>query len=315
MTKPTYIHPELRINSYGWYLRNRFGCKVSKVNVDAGFTCPNRDGSKGFGGCIYCNNVSFSPRDTLSEIPLEEQVAHGMDYHRKRLGSEKFIVYFQKYTNTYGSLEQLDDLYSHALTLPDVLGISVGTRPDCLSDEVLDLLTTLARNHYVCLELGLQSADDAILEQINRGHCLADFTDAVQRATGRGFDICAHLIYGFPGESAKDFVKSADLLASFPGITSMKLHQLHAVEGTELANMYRRGEFIPLTLQQYKTAAADFLERLPARISIQRLYGSSPLEIRVAPQWGLKNNQLWYAVINELKQRGSHQGSKSGINQ
>lgn len=305
------IHPHLQINSYGWYLRRRFGCRVSKVNVDAGFTCPNRDGSKGTGGCIYCNNVSFSPRDTLAEIPLEEQVRHGMAYHRKRLGSEKFIVYFQKYTNTYAAVEQLADLYRRALALPDVLGISVGTRPDCLTDDALELLTEIARSHYVCLELGLQSADDAILERINRGHSLEDFLSAVQRATGRGFDICAHLIHGFPDERAEEFVKSADLLASFTGITSVKLHQLHAVEGTELARLYRGGEFTPLTLAQYVSTAANFLERLPARISVQRLYGSSPLEIRVAPQWGLKNNQMWYAVLNELKRRDSYQGCRA----
>jgi hypothetical protein len=305
-----HIHPDLRINSYGHYLRNRFGCRVSKVNVDAGFTCPNRDGSKGTGGCIYCNNVSFSPRDTLAEIPLEEQVTAGMAYHRQRLTSEKFIVYFQKYTNTYASVEHLADLYQRALALPDVLGISVGTRPDCLTDEALELLTRIARDHYVCLELGLQSADDAILERINRGHSLEDFTRAVERASGRGLDICAHLIYGFSGEQPDEFIKSADLLNSLPGIRSVKLHQLHAVEGTELAAMYRRGEFTPLTLEQYVATAVDFLERLAPRISIQRLYGSSPLEIRVAPQWGLKNNQLWYAVLNELKCRGSRQGAR-----
>ena len=303
-----HIHPELRINSYGHYLRNRFGCRVSKVNVDAGFTCPNRDGSKGTGGCIYCNNVSFSPRDTLAEIPLEDQVLAGMAYHRTRLKSDKFIVYFQKYTNTYASLEHLADLYQRALALPDVLGISVGTRPDCLTDEALELLTRIAKQHYVCLELGLQSADDDILERINRGHSLEDFIAAVGRASGRGFDICAHLIYGFPGEQPDEFVKSADLLNSLPGITAVKLHQLHAVEGTELAAMYRRGEFSPLSLEQYVSTAADFLERLAPRISIQRLYGSSPLEIRVAPQWGLKNNQMWYAVLNELRRRGSWQG-------
>ena len=306
-----HIHPDLRINSYGHYLRNRFGCRVSKVNVDAGFTCPNRDGSKGTGGCIYCNNVSFSPRDTLAEIPLEEQVAAGMDYHRQRLGSQKFIVYFQKYTNTYASVEHLSDLYQRALALPDVLGISVGTRPDCLTDEALELLTRIARDHYVCLELGLQSADDAILERINRGHSLEDFTRAVERASGRGLDICAHLIYGFCGEQPDEFIASADLLNGLTGITSVKLHQLHAVEGTELATMYRRGEFTPLTLEQYVTTAADFLERLAPRISVQRLYGSSPLEIRVAPQWGLKNNQMWYAVLNELKRRDTWQGSKN----
>ncbi len=309
-TLPEHIHPQLRINSYGHYLRQRFGCRVSKVNVDAGFTCPNRDGSKGTGGCIYCNNVSFSPRGTLSGIGLEEQLSTGMAYHRTRLGSEKFIVYFQKYTNTYAAVEQLEQLYTRALALPDVLGISVGTRPDCLTDEALELLTRIAKERYVCLELGLQSADDAILERINRGHSLEDFLSAVQRATGRGFDICGHLIYGFPGEKSYEFLKSADLLNSLGGITSVKLHQLHAVEGTELAAMYRRGEFTPISLEQYVTTAADFLERLAPRISVQRLYGSSPIEIRVAPQWGLKNNQMWYAVLNELKRRNSWQGSK-----
>lgn len=303
------IHPELRIHSYGHYLRQRFGCRVSKVNVDAGFTCPNRDGSKGIGGCIYCNNVSFSPKDTQSVIPLEEQMSAGMAYHRKRLGSEKFIIYFQKYTNTYASVDLLADLYRRALDHPDVLGISVGTRPDALSDAALDLLAEIARKHYVCLEFGLQSMDDAILSQINRGHTLNDFVNAVKRSEGHNFDICAHLIYGFPGEAAEEFLKTADLIAGLP-INSIKLHQLHAVEGTRLAEMYQAGEFIPLTLAQYVATAADFLERLPSRITVQRLYGSAPLAIRVAPQWGLKNNQMWYAIVNELTRRGTWQGCR-----
>jgi radical SAM protein (TIGR01212 family) len=304
------IHPQLHINSYGHYLRRRFGVRISKVNVDAGFTCPNRDGSKGVGGCIYCNNVSFSPKDTLPVIPLEKQMADGMAYHRIRLGSQKFIIYFQKYTNTYGSVELLDDLYRRALDHPDVVGISVGTRPDALSDETLDLLEEIAGTHYVCLELGLQSMDDAILNRINRGHTLDDFIQAVNRATGRNFEICAHLIYGFPGEKSAEFLKTADLMADL-SIDSLKLHQLHAVEGTALAEMYRRGEFTPLSREQYVTTTTDFLERLPCRISIQRLYGSAPLDIRVAPQWGLKNNQMWYAIVNELRRRGSRQGCRS----
>lgn len=311
LTYSEHIHHDLRINSYGHYLRRRFGCRVSKVNVDAGFTCPNRDGSKGVGGCIYCNNVSFSPRGTQAEIDLEEQLVAGMDYHRQRLGSEKFIVYFQKYTNTYAAVEQLEKLYTRALAQPDVIGISVGTRPDCLTDEALELLTRIAKERYVCLELGLQSADDAILKKINRGHTLDDFITAVERASGRGFDICGHLIYGFPDEQPEEFVKSAGLLNGLSGITAVKLHQLHAVEGTELAAMYRRGDFAPVTLEQYVSTAADFLERLHPRISIQRLYGSSPIEIRVAPQWGLKNNQMWYAVLNELKRRQAWQGCRS----
>jgi len=303
------IHPDLHINSYGHYLRRRFGCRVSKVNVDGGFTCPNRDGSKGTGGCAYCNNVSFSPRDSLPTIPIGDQMAHGMAYHRIRLASQKFIIYFQKYTNTYASLEVLASLYRQALDHPDVLGISVGTRPDALSDEALELLTDIARTRYVCLELGLQSMDDAILSDINRGHTLDDFLKTLQRADGRNFDICAHLIYGFPGETAAGFLKTADLIAELP-IDSIKLHQLHAVEGTELAERYRRGEYQPLELAEYVETAADFLERLPARITIQRLYGSAPLYICVAPRWGLKNNQMWYAVVNELTKRGSWQGCR-----
>jgi radical SAM protein (TIGR01212 family) len=309
MLSSTLIHKYLRINSYGHYLRGRFGCRVSKVNVDAGFTCPNRDGSKGTGGCIYCNNVSFSPRDTQPLIPLEEQLAAGMAYHRRRLGSEKFIVYFQKYTNTYASVDLLADLYRRALSQPDVIGISVGTRPDSLSAEALDLLTEIARTRYVCLELGLQSMDDGILSRINRGHTLDEFLETVRRASGRGFDICAHLIYGFPGESRDDFLKTAELIATLP-IDSIKLHQLHAVEGTELAEMYRRGEFVPLSLQEYVSTAADFLELLPSRVTVQRLYGSAPLAISVAPRWGLKNNQMWFAVINELHRRGTWQGCR-----
>lgn len=303
------IHPQLHINSYGSYLRRRFGLRVSKVNVDAGFTCPNRDGSKGVGGCIYCNNVSFSPKGTQSILPLEEQMAAGIAYHRSRLGSEKFIIYFQKYTNTYGSVELLSELYNRALRHPDVIGISVGTRPDSLEDEALDLLAEIARTKYVCLELGLQSMDDAILSRINRGHTLDDFIGAVNRAAGRNIDLCAHLIHGFPGESRSRFLKAADLMAGLP-IDSLKLHQLHAVEGTELAELYRRGEFTPLTLEAYVAAVADFLELLPPRIAIQRLYGSAPLEISVAPRWGLKNNQMWYAVVNELTRRGSWQGCR-----
>ena len=304
------LHPHLHINSYGHYLRRRFGFRISKVNVDAGFTCPNRDGSKGTGGCIYCNNVSFSPKETQAAVPLEEQMAAGMAYHRTRLGSDKFIIYFQKYTNTYGSVELLSDLYRRALDHPDVIGISVGTRPDSIDDEALDLLTDIARTKYVCLELGLQSMDDAILKRINRGHTLDDFVGAIKRAAGRNLDICAHLIHGFPGESGAEFLKTADLMASLP-IDSLKLHQLHAVEGTELAAMYRRGEFVPLTLEQYVTTVADFLEMLPPRIAIQRLYGSAPLEICVAPRWGLKNNQMWYAIVNELTRRGSWQGCRT----
>lgn len=304
------IHSELRINSYGSFLRRRFGCRVSKVNVDGGFTCPNRDGSRGTGGCVYCDNSSFSPKETLAVIPIEEQMAAGMAYHRLRLGSEKFLVYFQKFTNTYAPVDRLSDLYRRALAHPDVLGISVGTRPDSLSDQAIDLLSELARDRYVCVELGLQSMDDAILDRINRGHTVAEYLSAVERLAGRGIDICTHLIYGFPGETRAAFLKGARLISKLP-VNSLKLHQLHAVEGTRLAQWYREGSYRPIALAEYLEATCDFLEELSPAISIQRLYGSAPLAIRVAPNWNLKNNQMWYAVLNELKRRGSWQGCRA----
>jgi uncharacterized protein len=302
-----FIHKDLRFNSYGSYLRRRFGCRVSKVNVDGGFTCPNRDGTRGTGGCIYCNNASFSPAGTKPQLSIEEQMAAGMSYHRKRLGSEKFIIYFQKFTNTYALEAKLSDLYCRALAHPDVLGISIGTRPDALTDDALQILEELARTRYVCLELGLQSMDDGILRQINRGHTLAEYLRAVERVANRGIEICTHLIYGFPGERREGFLKTADLIAALP-VDSIKLHQLHAVRGTRLADMYHAGGFIPVSHGEYVATACDFLERIPPRIAIQRLYGSAPLAIRVAPAWDLKNNQMWYTVVNELKRRGTWQG-------
>ncbi len=304
------LHKDLRINSYGSYLRRRFRCRVSKVNVDGGFTCPNRDGARGTGGCIYCDNSSFSPGGTQPQIPLEIQMAEGIAYHRKRLGSEKFIIYFQKHTNTYGPVAKLRDLFGRALAHPDVVGISIGTRPDSLSDEALELLAGLAQSRYVCLELGLQSMDDTILARINRGHTLAEYLHTIERVAGRGIDICTHLIYGFPGETRDGFLKTADLIATLP-IQSLKIHQLHAVKGTRLAELYSRGEFIPLTHHEYVSAVCDFLERIPAQIAIQRLYGSAPLAIRVAPTWDLKNNQMWYSVVNELRRRGTWQGCRA----
>ena len=303
------INPDLRFNSYGTYLRRRFGCRVSKVNVDGGFTCPNRDGSRGTGGCIYCDNASFSPGGTVAEKPIETQMAEGMTYHRRRLGSEKFIVYFQKFTNTYAPVERLRDLYTRALAHPDVVGISVGTRPDSLADDALDLLTDLARRHYVCIELGLQSMDDIILQRIGRGHTLAEYLDAVERIAGRGIELCTHLIYGFPGETRDGFLRTAGLMAGLP-VHSVKLHQLHAVKGTRLAELYYSGEFVPISHEEYVATACDFLELLPPRIAVQRLYGSAPLAIRVAPTWDLKNNQMWYSIVNELKRRGTWQGCR-----
>jgi radical SAM protein (TIGR01212 family) len=236
----------------------------------------------------------------------------GMAYHRQRLGSEKFIIYFQKFTNTYGDVDRLRDLYLRALDHPDVVGISVGTRPDCLTDEAAALLAEIAASRYVCLELGLQSMDDNILASINRGHTVDEYIAAVKKVTGKGLDLCTHLIYGFPGEKRASLLQSVSLLESL-GMNSVKLHQLHAVKGTRLAELFRKGEYLPLAREEYVAAAADFLELLPVSIAVQRLYGSAPLAIRVAPEWNLKNNQMWYAILNELKRRDSWQGKRSSV--
>jgi radical SAM protein (TIGR01212 family) len=309
MMSHAHIHKHLLINSYGSWLRRRFGCRVSKVNVDGGFTCPNRDGSKGTGGCIFCDNAAFSPDGARPDILLEQQIADGMAYHRTRLGSEQFIIYFQKFTNTYAPVEKLRDLYGRALASPDVLGISVGTRPDALGDDALDLLAEIGRNRYVCVELGLQSMDASLLRWMNRGHTLAEYLEAVERVAERGLHVCTHLIYGFPGETRSSFLKTADLLAGLP-VDSVKIHQLHAVRGTRLARMCDSGELRLISHGEYVAGVCDFLERLPSRIAIQRLYGSAPLGLLVAPCWGLKNNQMWYSIVNELKRRGSWQGCR-----
>lgn len=303
------IHKDLRINSYGSYLRRRFGCRVSKVNVDGGFTCPNRDGTKGTGGCIYCDNSSFSPDGAQASISQARQIAQGMDYHRRRLGSDKFIIYFQKFTNTYAPVEKLRDMYMRALDHPDVLGISVGTRPDALEDDAVSLLAEIARTCYVCVEFGLQSIDDAILKWMNRGHTLAEYLKAVDRVAGRGMDICTHLIYGFPGETRSSFLKTAELVAGLP-VNSLKIHQLHAVRGTRLAEMCLNKQLKLVSHEEYVAAVCDFLERLPPHVAIQRLYGSAPLEMLVAPGWGMKNNQMWFSVVNELRKRGTWQGCR-----
>ncbi|UFS70676.1 TIGR01212 family radical SAM protein [Geomonas sp. RF6] len=303
------VHHDLRINSYGSYLRRRFGCRVSKVNVDAGFTCPNRDGSKGSGGCIYCDNASFSPAATQSVVSLERQIEEGISYHRRRLGSEKFIVYFQKFTNTYASIDKLRDVYYRALARPDVLGISVGTRPDALSDDALLLLKEIARTHYVCVEIGLQSIEEATLKWMNRGHSFSDYLKTVERLAAADLDVCTHLIYGSPGDTPATLRKTAELLGTLP-VNSVKVHQLHVVRGTRLEQLYRAGQVPLLTVAEYIGGICDFLELIPEHLSIQRLYGSAPLDLLVAPAWGLKNNSMWYAIVNELKRRGTWQGCR-----
>lgn len=260
-------------------------------------------------GCIFCWNPSFSPVAESSLLSLDEQIARGKA-GVKRKEDQKYLVYFQPYTNTYGPVERLRLLYDQALKDPDVIGLCIATRPDCVPDEVLDLLEEYARRWHIWLELGLQSAHDRTLELINRGHTRRDFEDAVARSQGRGFMICVHVILGLPGESRDDMLKTADFLST-QGIHGVKIHHLQVIENTPLAEMYRRGDVKALEFMEYVSLVCDFLEHLRPDIVIHRLVGdvldSSYL---LAPRWGIGKAEVIRAIEKELERRNSHQGSK-----
>jgi radical SAM protein (TIGR01212 family) len=233
------------VNTFGTDLMRRYGARVHKLALHAGFTCPNRDGSKGIGGCSFCNNVSFSP-NAAREPSVAEQIAAGRAVVRKRTGAQRFIAYFQAYTNTYDDVERLGALYRQALAEPDVIGLSVGTRPDCVPDAVLDLLAGMrAEGYEVWLELGLQSAFDATLDRVNRGHHFADYRRAVRGARLRGLPVCTHLIVGLPGEGREAALGSLERVLDL-GTDGLKLHPLHVVRHTLLAQQWQRGCYQPL---------------------------------------------------------------------
>src|SRR5262245_52991661 len=225
---PAGFSPERRYYPFSRYLRERFGTRVYRVTIDGGFTCPNVDGSVAVGGCVYCDNRSFSPNRRLPRVTLREQLDRGIVTLQKRYRADRFLAYFQAGTNTYAPVERLRRLYDEALAHPQVVGLAIGTRPDCVPDEVLDLIEGYARDRYVCLELGLQTIHDRSLDWMNRGHHYDAFVDAVRRCQGRGLDLCAHVILGLPGESREDMLATADALTALP-VQAVKIHNLHVV--------------------------------------------------------------------------------------
>lgn len=290
------------------YLRERFGETVYRVTVDGGFTCPNVDGTVAKGGCVYCDNRSFSPNRRLPRKTIREQVSFGIEKLSARYAAKKFLVYFQAATNTYAPVEKLKRLYDEALDHPQVAGLCIGTRPDCVADEVLDLIESYARRMYVCLELGLQTIHDHSLVWMNRGHGFAEFVDAVQRCRQRPFDLCAHVILGLPGESNDDMLGAADVLAALP-IHGVKVHNLHVVRDTPLEEQYRAGQVAMMEFDDYVRLVADFLERLPPEMVIHRLNGDAPPKYLVAPLWSHEKHRLLAAITNELQFRGRRQGA------
>jgi len=298
-----------RYNAFGQYMKDLYGRPVYKVNVDAGFTCPNRDGSLATGGCIYCNNDSFRPSACTSTASLHDQIEKGIPYLRSRYGAESFIVYFQPYTNTYASVEVLERLYREALDNPGVVGLAIGTRPDCVDAEKIALLATLSRDHFILVEYGLQSIYDTTLAFINRGHDFACFKNALALTIGRGIHVGAHLILGFPTETRKEMLDMADVISDLP-IEFLKVHQLQVVKETALAELYAKKPFATFGYHEYIEMLADFLERLSPDIVLQRLFAAAPDEILIAPVWNKTRSELLRDLDTFMEQRGSYQGKK-----
>jgi radical SAM protein (TIGR01212 family) len=299
------------VNTFGQHLLRRYGERVHKIAIDAGFTCPNRDGSKGIGGCTFCNNTSFSPNGR-QPLPIPQQIVNGRRVIAKRTRARLFIAYFQAYTNTYADIEQLDTLYQQALSEPDVIGLSVGTRPDCVSAAVLDLLSAYRREgREVWLELGLQSAFDETLQRVNRGHGFAEYRDTVVAAKRRGIPVCTHLIAGLPGETAQHCQDTLEAVLAL-GTDGLKLHPLHVVKHTLLANQWRRGEYQPLSLTNYLRIAADLIERTPEYIVFHRLTGTAFTDILLAPEWCSQKWNVLNGIERELSSRGHRQGQFAG---
>jgi radical SAM protein (TIGR01212 family) len=305
--------PELatgrRYYAFSRFLRERFGARVYRVTVDAGFTCPNVDGTVAKGGCVYCDNRSFSPNRRLPRTSVREQVRRGVTILQNRYGTDQFIAYFQAATNTYAPVDKLKRLYDEALEHPQIVGLAIGTRPDSVPGPVLDLIEGYARERYVCLELGLQTIHDRSLDWMNRGHHVDAFFDAVERCQGRNLDLCAHVILGLPGETHADMMATADTLAQLP-VHAVKIHNLHVVRDTPLEAQYLHGEARMMERAEYVQVVCDFLERLPPGMVIHRLSGDAPPDYLVAPQWCLDKPGLLRAIDAELGRRDSRQGSR-----
>ena len=300
-----------RYNSYIGYFRKTYGERLQKVVVDAGFTCPNRDGLVGTGGCTYCDNAAFHPGYSTAGIPIHEQIDEGIKFHRVRYRkAEKFLAYFQPYSNTYAPLDRLRTLYQEALSHPLVAGIVIGTRPDCVDEEKLDWLASLARSHVVVIEYGIESVYDRTLRRINRGHTFEDALRAVEMTAARGLTQGAHFIFGLPGESVDDMLAYAPIINSMP-LHSVKFHQLQIVRGTAMEREFasRPSDFVSFPLDGYLDFMTDLLERLRPDLYIERFAGEVPPRFVNSTPWGLlRNTELIRLLEQRLEERDTFQG-------
>lgn len=304
---------ERRYNSFVGYFKQKYGCRLQKIVVDAGFTCPNRDGRVGFGGCTYCNNDAFHPNYSTPDKPILQQLEEGIEFHQNRYRkAEEYIAYFQSYSNTYAPLEHLKELYSQALAHPKVRGIAIGTRPDCIDEEKLDWLQEVAKEKIVIVEYGIESCYDKTLQRINRGHDFATAVKAVEATAARGLHQGAHFIFGLPGESREELMGMAPIINSLP-LNSVKFHQLQIIKGTPMEAEFasRPEDFVQFGLEEYIDFFIDFLELLRPDIYIERFAGEVPPRFVNSTPWGkVRNVELLQMLERRLQERNTCQGAK-----
>ncbi|NIP32014.1 MAG: TIGR01212 family radical SAM protein [Candidatus Dadabacteria bacterium] len=298
-----------RYNSYHKYLRERFGERVHKVSVDMGFTCPNRDGTVAQGGCVYCNNDSFVPPYARSRYSMDFQIKNGIEYLRERFKANKFIIYFQAYTSTYGDVKELERMYKEALKYDGVIGLAVGTRSDCVDEQKLELFEKLAKDYYVTIEYGIESIYDKTLEFMNRGHDYQSVLDAIDLTKGRGVEIGTHIIVGMPTETIDQMLSMAGEVSKL-GINTFKIHNLHIIKNTQLERIYRKKPFYLFSYEEYLDFIVKFLERLSSDIMLERLFTDTPQDLLVAPKWTQRHNEIIYGIRQHLVKMDTYQGKK-----
>jgi len=301
MTSPYY--------KFSSYLKERFGCRVHKITVDAGFNCPNIDGTFSRDGCIFCDNFAFSPAVRKKGIPVERQIEEGISHGGKRYKAKKFIVYFQPYTNTYAPVETLKSRYDTVRRFPEVAGISIGTRPDCIDEDKLSLIEQYTKNYEVWIEYGLQSVHDRTLKQINRNHTYEDFLKAIDITKNRNIKICTHVILGLSGESREDMIETAKECTRL-NLDGIKIHPLHVVKGTILEKMFHEGKYKPLEMEEYIELTAEFLSHLNPGMVIQRLTADCPKDILVAPAWINRKQHVIKSIEDYMLMKVFSQGCR-----
>ena len=300
-------------NDYGRWIRNKFPFRVQKIAVDAGFSCPNRDGIISSGGCIFCDNNTFNPTYCDSRKSIRKQLEEGKNFFSSKYPKMKYLAYFQAFTNTYAPLERLKRMYEEALSVDDVVGIVIGTRPDCVSPELYDYLEKLNTQTFLIVEYGIESTNNDTLKYINRGHTFECTRRAIAETTGRGILTGGHVILGLPGEDYEESIRQAKSISK-TSLNLLKIHQLQIIKGTKLADIYSRKPFHIYSVEEYIRLISEYIQRLRADIVLERFVSQSPADMLIAPRWGLKNHEFTNILVNYLKKTGAVQGAKAGTN-